>query len=163
VHDCKPRDKPLPSEPLAVRAQSTSESRSSGISRSDQSAWKLSASTPASFPARLPRLDSRTSGLRYRLARGVAVQAACEIRKVCVTGFSRWVKGQAQGLEPGGFKLWVNCILNLYSPPPQCVQHAHVGPLAHLPVVPVRGAGVERQAEHNFGYFGGILGTFDSI
>jgi hypothetical protein len=27
-----------------------------------------------------------------------------------VTGFSRWVKGQAQGLQPGGFKLWVNCI-----------------------------------------------------
>jgi hypothetical protein len=24
-----------------------------------------------------------------------------------VTGFSRWVKGQAQGLEPGAFKLWV--------------------------------------------------------
>jgi hypothetical protein len=24
-----------------------------------------------------------------------------------VSGFSRWVKGQAQGLEPGGFKLWV--------------------------------------------------------
>jgi hypothetical protein len=26
-----------------------------------------------------------------------------------VTGFSRWVKGQAQRLEPGGFKLWVKC------------------------------------------------------
>jgi hypothetical protein len=25
-----------------------------------------------------------------------------------VTGFSRWVKGQAQGLRPGAFKLWVN-------------------------------------------------------
>jgi hypothetical protein len=27
-----------------------------------------------------------------------------------VTGFSRWVKGQAQGLQPGGFKLRVNCV-----------------------------------------------------
>jgi hypothetical protein len=25
-----------------------------------------------------------------------------------VTGFSRWVKGQAQGLGPVAFKLWVN-------------------------------------------------------
>jgi hypothetical protein len=25
-----------------------------------------------------------------------------------VTVFSRWVKGQAQGLGPGAFKLWVN-------------------------------------------------------
>jgi hypothetical protein len=33
--------------------------------------------------------------------------------KVCVTGFSRWVKGQAQGLAPGGFKLWVNWILKV--------------------------------------------------
>jgi hypothetical protein len=25
-----------------------------------------------------------------------------------LTVFPRWVKGQAQGWEPGGFKLWVN-------------------------------------------------------
>jgi hypothetical protein len=47
--------------------------------------------------------------------RGVAVHVAFERAKF-VTGFSRWVKGQAQGLEPGAFKLWVNWILNLYSP-----------------------------------------------
>jgi hypothetical protein len=29
------------------------------------------------------------------------------------SGFSRWVKGQAQGLAPGGFKLWVNCKLSV--------------------------------------------------
>jgi hypothetical protein len=33
-----------------------------------------------------------------------------------VTGSSRWVKGQAQGLQPGGFKLWVNWIRALYRP-----------------------------------------------
>jgi hypothetical protein len=37
------------------------------------------------------------------------VQVACERAKF-VTGFSRWVKGQVQGLQPGGFKLWVNWI-----------------------------------------------------
>jgi hypothetical protein len=37
----------------------------------------------------------------------VAAQVAFERAKF-VTGFSRWVKGQAQGLEPGAFKLWVN-------------------------------------------------------
>jgi hypothetical protein len=31
-------------------------------------------------------------------------------QRVCVTVFSRWVKGQAQGLAPGGFKLWVNML-----------------------------------------------------
>jgi hypothetical protein len=41
--------------------------------------------------------------------RGVAVQLNLEKAKF-VTGFSRWVKGQAQGLEPGAFKLWVNWI-----------------------------------------------------
>jgi hypothetical protein len=41
--------------------------------------------------------------------RDVAAQVACE-RAKCVTGFSRWVKGQAQGMEPGGFKRWVNWI-----------------------------------------------------
>jgi hypothetical protein len=42
--------------------------------------------------------------------RHVAAQRLqCERAKF-VTGFSRWVKGQAQGLQPGGFKLWVNCI-----------------------------------------------------
>jgi hypothetical protein len=33
------------------------------------------------------------------------------------TGFSRWVNGQAQGLEPGGFKLWVNWIQVVQAPP----------------------------------------------
>jgi hypothetical protein len=33
-----------------------------------------------------------------------------------VSGFSRWVKGQAQGLQPGGFKLWVNWIRELLQP-----------------------------------------------
>jgi hypothetical protein len=42
-----------------------------------------------------------------RVPRRVAVQVAFGRAKF-VTGFSRWVKGQAQGLEPGGFKLWVN-------------------------------------------------------
>jgi hypothetical protein len=37
----------------------------------------------------------------------VAVQVAFGKAKF-VTGFSRWVKGQAQGLEPGAFKLWVS-------------------------------------------------------
>jgi hypothetical protein len=32
------------------------------------------------------------------------------LRLYFVTGFSRWVKGQAQGLQPGGFKLRVNWI-----------------------------------------------------
>jgi hypothetical protein len=34
-----------------------------------------------------------------------------------VTCFSRWVKGQAQGWKPGGFKLWVNWILQPVQPP----------------------------------------------
>jgi hypothetical protein len=33
-----------------------------------------------------------------------------------VAGFSRWVKGQAQGLRPSGFKLWVTTEFSLYSP-----------------------------------------------
>jgi hypothetical protein len=37
----------------------------------------------------------------------VAVQVAFERAKF-VTGFSRWVTGQAQGLQPGAFKLWGN-------------------------------------------------------
>jgi hypothetical protein len=36
--------------------------------------------------------------------RGVAVQVEFGQAKF-VTGFSRWVKGQAQGLQAGGFKL----------------------------------------------------------
>jgi hypothetical protein len=32
---------------------------------------------------------------------------AAHTLKFVVTGFSRWVKGQAQGLQPGAFKLWV--------------------------------------------------------
>jgi hypothetical protein len=38
---------------------------------------------------------------------GVAAQVACGRAKF-VTRFLRWVKGQAQGLEPGGIKPWVN-------------------------------------------------------
>jgi hypothetical protein len=54
--------------------------------------------------------------LILRGIRSVAAQVACERAKF-VTGFPRWVKGQAQGLEPGAFKLWVNCIyFNLYGP-----------------------------------------------
>jgi hypothetical protein len=52
--------------------------------------------------------------LRVRV-RDVAAQVARESAKF-VTGFSRWVKGQAQGLEPGGFKLWVTTGFSLYSP-----------------------------------------------
>jgi hypothetical protein len=44
-------------------------------------------------------------------------QVALGKSKVCVTGFSRWVKGQAQGMEPGGFKLWVNWICELVRGP----------------------------------------------
>ena len=44
---------------------------------------------------------------RRHRERSVAAQVAFERAKF-VTSFSRWVKGQAQGLEPGGFKLWVN-------------------------------------------------------
>ena len=47
----------------------------------------------------------------------VAVQVECEERAKFVTGFSRWVKGQAQRLEPGSFKLWVNCIRTCTAPP----------------------------------------------
>jgi hypothetical protein len=36
-----------------------------------------------------------------------------------VTGFSRWVKGQAQGLQPGGFKLWVKNWIQLCTAPHQ--------------------------------------------
>jgi hypothetical protein len=44
---------------------------------------------------------------------GVPTGANFETKK------SRWVKGQAQGLNPGGFKLWVNCIQPV-QPPPHC-------------------------------------------
>ena len=53
----------------------------------------------------------------------VAVHVACERAKF-VTGFSQWVKGQAQGLEPGAFKLWVNWI--------QLVQAPHLDALERL-------------------------------
>jgi hypothetical protein len=56
------------------------------------------------------------AGEDVECARGVAVQVVPFERAKFVTGFSRWVKGQAQGLEPGAFKLWVNCIRALYSP-----------------------------------------------
>jgi hypothetical protein len=50
-----------------------------------------------------------------------------------VTGFSRWVKGQAQGLEPGGFKLWVTTGFSLYSPasspPPAGATAPGLGPM----------------------------------
>ena len=52
---------------------------------------------------------------------GVAVQVAFEKAKF-VTGFSRWVKGQAQGLQPGPFKLYGQAMgqlsSKLHSPPP---------------------------------------------
>jgi hypothetical protein len=48
--------------------------------------------------------------------RDVAAQVACERAKF-VTCFSRWVKGQAQGLEPGGFKLWVTTRFDWYTAP----------------------------------------------
>jgi hypothetical protein len=38
-----------------------------------------------------------------------------------VTGFSRWVKGQAQGLEPGAFKRgvnWIQLVQPHHGPPP---------------------------------------------
>jgi hypothetical protein len=34
-----------------------------------------------------------------------------------VTGSSRWVKGQAQGLQADGFKLWVNYWIHPVQPP----------------------------------------------
>ena len=46
--------------------------------------------------------------------RGRALAHAAQAHHVAVqeqsfaTGFSRWVKGQAQGLSQGAFKLWVN-------------------------------------------------------
>ena len=43
------------------------------------------------------------------LHRVVAARVAGERAKF-VSGFARWVKGQAQGLEPGAFKLWVKWI-----------------------------------------------------
>jgi hypothetical protein len=57
---------------------------------------KLSA-LRASPPAR-PASAPRRSGAR----------CVCEIANFVGTGYSRWVKGQAQGLQQGGFKLWVN-------------------------------------------------------
>jgi hypothetical protein len=52
---------------------------------------------------------------RFAAARGVAVQVAFERAKF-VTGFSRWVKGQAQGLEPVAFKLWVSRVQRVQPP-----------------------------------------------
>jgi hypothetical protein len=48
---------------------------------------------------------------------GVAAQVDAFEKANFVTGFSRCVEGQAQGLEPGGFKLWVTTGFDLYSPP----------------------------------------------
>jgi hypothetical protein len=47
-----------------------------------------------------------------------AVQVACGRAKFA-TGFSRWVKGQAQGLEPGGFNLWVKLDSRICTAPPK--------------------------------------------
>jgi hypothetical protein len=91
-------------------------------------------------PQRRPRRRVRAQLLRgvvHRLrlhAQGVAAQVAFVRAKLVtgfarwvkgqaqgakfVTGFSRWVKGKAQGMELGGFKLWVKWILNLYRAPP---------------------------------------------
>jgi hypothetical protein len=57
-----------------------------------------------------------------------------------VTGFSRWVKGQAQGLEPGAFKLWVNWIQLAHSPPPRVLRAFEP---RVVPGLGVRGVGVE--------------------
>ena len=52
-------------------------------------------------------MSFRISGGGLGRCRGVAAQVAFGKAKF-VTGFSRRVKGQAQGLEPGAFKLWVH-------------------------------------------------------
>ena len=57
----------------------------------------------------LPHLGARHVRRVLQRAHVVAVQAEFERAKF-ETGFSRWVKGQAQGLQPGGFKPWVNWI-----------------------------------------------------
>ena len=55
--------------------------------------------------------ELRQPRVHVRAHRGVAarVEPFEKLAAKFVTGFSRWVKGQAQGLEPGGFKRWVNC------------------------------------------------------
>jgi hypothetical protein len=61
---------------------------------------------------------------RVAVHQDVAVYKLTRLKKQSfATGFSRWVKGHAQGLEPGGFKLWVNWIrcgstgFKLFRPP----------------------------------------------
>jgi hypothetical protein len=44
-----------------------------------------------------------------------------------MSGFSRWVKGQTQGLQPGAFKLWVTTEFSLYGRPTEAA-HAHPRP-----------------------------------
>jgi hypothetical protein len=50
-----------------------------------------------------PLVRRQREDARQVVLRRVAAQAAFE-KAQFVAGFSRWVKGQAQGLEPGGFK-----------------------------------------------------------
>jgi hypothetical protein len=45
-----------------------------------------------------------------------------------VPGFSRWVKGQAQGLALGGFKLWVNCVPTCTAPTARSARLTISGP-----------------------------------
>jgi hypothetical protein len=72
---------------------------------------------------------------------GVAVQGdECERAKF-VTGFSRWVKGQAQGLEPGGFKLRVKLDSTRTAPPRRVLERLGVQP--HRGHLRMRGAAAE--------------------
>jgi hypothetical protein len=67
------------------------------------------------FDAALPVVPFAPLGVtrvlrpHHETIRGVAARVAFG-RATFVTGFSRWVKGQAQGLESGAFKLWVDWI-----------------------------------------------------
>jgi hypothetical protein len=69
-----------------------------------------------SFWSKSMKMDASSLAITALICHAVAVQVGFEKAKF-VTGFSRWVKGQAQGLEPGGFKLWVNCIQVVQRPP----------------------------------------------
>jgi hypothetical protein len=63
------------------------------------------------------RLSGGGGGEGEVARRVVAAQVGpSEISKKFVAGFSRWVKGQAQGSEPGGFKLWVKLDLTRTAP-----------------------------------------------
>jgi hypothetical protein len=85
--------------------------------------------------------------LERRRSLGVAVQVACERAKFSTTGFSRWVKGQAQGLQPGGFKLWVKLDSTAAQPRLEC---GGDGATAHR-----RGRRRRRQGGGGLGRFGG--------